>query len=884
MTPEEWQRVKIVAADVWSLPLADRDAHAAAACAGDEALYREVRSLVQSMDQAGDRFEVPALAMPGADAALRDGLGVASTSPLEGDRIGPWRILHGIGEGGMGTVYLAERVDAGFEQRAAIKLVRGGFADEFLIQRFREERRILATLDHPCIARLVDGGTTERGLPYVAMEYVEGVPIDEYCEKGSLSIRPRLELFRMVCGAVQYAHGRLVIHRDIKATNILVAPDGTPKLLDFGIAKLIEPGFDATAAPRTVMRMVTPETASPEQLLGEPVSTAADVYGLGVLLYRLITGRSPYHLQSHTETALVKAVCEQIPELPSVILRRAGVVPVFDADLDRIVMKALRKEPERRYGTVEKFADDVRRYLGGLPIHAAPESVTYRARKFVGRHRMAVAAAAVAAVAVVAAVTAIVWQTRIAQGERARAEQRFADVRQLVNGFMFEVHDAMQILPGSTPARKLLITKVLEYLDTLSRDLNGEPLLEREVATAYRKVGDVQGNPYSANVGDKQGAVASYRKALAINLHLVAVQPTTVNRSELAMTYSRLGDMLWARGDNAGALEQYQAARDIRGRLSEENPTSAALKQDLAASYYSLGQSYLRVHNDADAATSYAAARALQQQVVEADPANAQARRDLAVSIAKLGDVARVRGDVATALAHDARSVTILKELTATQPGNAPWRRTLSFALMRLADDEREAGQFANALAHSGEALAASQELARLDPTNAQARGDVPYAHRLVGESLAGLKRFDEALTHLDRAAETLTSLLAVNPGEAEDVRELALALRSRGDVLIESDAAAALASYRRAIALIESPPLRTEKSRDVVVLYEHAGDAARSTAGQPSSSPAQRQALENAACGHYKRGLTAVRALDDAPASRSAVILARLESKLAGC
>jgi hypothetical protein len=289
-----------------------------------------------------------------------------------------------------------------------VKIVRGGGADDVLVKRFKDERRILATFEHPHIARLIDGGATPNGLPYVVMEYVEGLPIDLYCEQHALDLRRRIHLFQRVCLAVDYAHQHLVVHRDIKASHILVTGDGDPKLLDFGIAKVLQ--HDAPGEP-TLVRIITPESASPEQLRGEPITTATDVYALGVLLYRLTTGRSPYRLATGSDAELIEAVCVQEPAPPGTI----------DADVDRIILKALRKDPDRRYHGAHQLSGDLQRYLEGRPVLAAPDSRAYRMRKFATRHRLGLAAAALIALAIAGGSAATIWQARVAARERDRA-------------------------------------------------------------------------------------------------------------------------------------------------------------------------------------------------------------------------------------------------------------------------------------------------------------------------------------------------------------------------------------------------------------------------------------------------------------------------------
>jgi serine/threonine protein kinase len=388
VTRDQWRRIKSVAAAAWDQPTEARATFLDSACAGDPSLRREVEQLLESTDAAATMYEAPALSGLGVAAAFD---AIARAQPaIVGVRIGPYRIERELGRGGMGGVYLGERVDGEFDHRVAIKFV-GNVASAAIIERFREERRILATLDHPNIARLLDGGTSSSGIPYVVMDYVDGVPIDEYCIRHNLSVRAKLELFRQVCAAVDYAHQQLVVHRDIKASNILVTPAGVPKLLDFGIAKIVEPREPAAV---TAVRALTPESASPEQIRSEPITIAADVYALGVLLYRLLTGRSPYG-STLSDHDLMQAICERTPDPPGI-----------DRDLDLIVLKALRKEPERRYGSVEQLSADVARYLNAEPVLAAPDSASYRMRKFVARHRTSVAIAAI--IGVTAAVAAAV--------------------------------------------------------------------------------------------------------------------------------------------------------------------------------------------------------------------------------------------------------------------------------------------------------------------------------------------------------------------------------------------------------------------------------------------------------------------------------------------
>jgi serine/threonine protein kinase len=523
MNAERWQNVKDILEKAVTLEASRRPSYLEEACAADTELRAEVESLLQSHDRAGAGFlQRPAIEL--LEPAIAD----LTRKSRVGRRVGVYEIIGEIAHGGMGEVYRARRVDGQYEKEVAVKLVRVGLDTSFVLERFRHERQILASLEHPHIARLLDGGTTEDGIPYLVMELIAGVPIDRYCDDHQLSITDRLRLFRQACSAVQYAHQRLVIHRDIKPNNILVTQNGVPKLLDFGVAKILDP---SAGAETTLARPMTPEYASPEQIRGEPITTASDVYSLGVALYQLLTGRLPYLGDSQNLHALAKEICEIDPLRPSTAIQhpRAARPPQLGelaseqvnvlrevstaklrrrlaGDLDNIVLKALRKEPQRRYVSVEQLDEDLRRHLEGLPVGARKDSWPYRASKFTQRHKVGLFATAMVTLALLTGMVLTVREARIAEANRKRAEQRFNDVRRLASSLMFEVHDAIKDLPGSTPARKLLVSRALEYLDSLSREAREDVSLQRELATAYERIGDVQGQPRQANLGDPSAA------------------------------------------------------------------------------------------------------------------------------------------------------------------------------------------------------------------------------------------------------------------------------------------------------------------------------------------------------------------------------------------
>ncbi len=433
--PEHWRRVEEIFHQAVALDDDQRAVLLDRACAGDPELRAEVEELLAADREAANTLE----------SAVAGGAELLDRSrPVAGGRIGRYELLRELGRGGMGAVYLARRADREFEHRVALKLIQPGLGSDAVVRRFRRERQILARLEHPSIAKLLDGGTTEDGLPYLVMEFVEGEPIDVYCDRQGLGVEPRLALFRKVCAAVVHAHRNLVVHRDLKPGNILIRPAagrslGEVKLLDFGIAGLLEPDGDGTnpevTAFATVRPLMTPAYASPEQVRGEPVGTTSDVYSLGVVLYQLLAGQRPYDLGGRSAAEIERVVCDNVPPAPSEAIRRAadgGALPSgepaaparrLDGDLDNIVLKALAKERQRRYGSVEQLYDDVGRHLDGRPVLARKSTFTYRADRFVRRNRWPLAAAlAVAALLAGLVVSTAVQSVRIAR-ERDKAQQ-----------------------------------------------------------------------------------------------------------------------------------------------------------------------------------------------------------------------------------------------------------------------------------------------------------------------------------------------------------------------------------------------------------------------------------------------------------------------------
>jgi serine/threonine protein kinase len=476
---ERWARVKELFEAAADLAPNERASLLSDECDGDDALRREVESLLNSDAQTDGFIEQPVLEIP------RDLFSEATEESFVGRHFGAYQIIREIGRGGLGAVYLAARSDDEYRKEVAIKLVRRGLDTEDILRRFRNERQILAQLDHPNIARLIDGGTTTDRLPYFVMDYVNGEPLTTYCAAHSLSTTERLNLFRKVCAAVTYAHQNLVIHRDLKPSNILIASDGEPKLLDFGIAKLLGQDDEALAQTMTSQRVMTPEYASPEQVKGERITTASDVYSLGVLLYELLTGRRPYRLKTRTAEEIARAITDQEPERPSTAVTRAHSVSPASAisspkflrgDLDNIVLMAMRKESARRYTSVGQFSEDIRRHLAGLPVVARKDTVSYRAGKFVHRHRIGVTAAILILLSLVGGIIATLLEVRTARRERAKAES--------ISAFLGRTLNASN--PDRNPSGQ---PTVKDNLDDASKRLATEELADQpEVKAELQRV------------------------------------------------------------------------------------------------------------------------------------------------------------------------------------------------------------------------------------------------------------------------------------------------------------------------------------------------------------------------------------------------------------
>ncbi len=594
MDAERWQRIEALFHRVVELDAQQRAALLESECGGDE----ELRATLLRM-LADDDARHPLL-----DAPERAVKTPTSGDPHLGRRIGPFELTERVGAGGMGVVYSAERRDGRFEQRVAVKLVRAAIVSDEARRRFERERRALAGLAHPHIARLYDGGETEEGIPYLVMEFVEGLPIDRHCDERRLSIEARLRLFAKVCRAAHHAHVNLVVHSDLKPANILVDAAGDPKLLDFGIARLLEPGEGAASeGTLTIARVMTPEYASPEQLAGASLSTATDVYSLGVVLYALLTGRKPFSVESSAPSAWERAIADREPTRPSSALApsaapaRAGEVAQADAydfaalcgttparlrrrlagDLDRIVLMALRREPERRYSSAQEFAADIERHLEGRTVLARDDSWSYRAARFIARNRIAVGASAVVALALVAGAAAALRGERRARLEAQHAQIESDTSRDIAD---FLIHDLSSSVRRDTP----------EELARALASIEGEAasVRLRYATDRHRQANLLDGlGRVCMQLSEPQEARELFEEALALR-----TAEFGENSLEVALSLASLGELAYRRGDAQSAVEHFERALRLqRARPGEAHSNVDRTLNDLAVSLRVLGQS-----------------------------------------------------------------------------------------------------------------------------------------------------------------------------------------------------------------------------------------------------------------------------------------------------
>ena len=838
MTPERWQQVKSVLEEVLEKPSDARQQFLAENCAGDSELVREVESLLVYEEGEPAWFE---------DASVSDVFQPVA-SAFVGKQIGKYRIVRELGIGGMGAVFLAERNDGEFEQQVAVKLLKQAFFSQVSLNRFRRERQILARLRHRYIAQLLDGGTTAEGAPFLVMEYVEGTPITRFAAEKNLSLEERLDLFRKVCEAVSFAHQNLIVHRDLKPDNILICPDGTPKLLDFGIAKLIsETEIKATV---TRQQALTPEYASPEQITGDAITTASDIYCLGIILFELLTGEHPFQKGNMTAQQMWRAITESEPARPSLVGSKFKVQSPkskvqspnevnpkskiqnpksLRGDLDNIVLKALRREPERRYASVAQFSQDIKLFLSGFPVSARPDTFFYRAKKFVTRSPIASFAVLIAIVSLIAGIVAATYQARLANVERERAERRFNDVRQLANSFLFEINEEIEKSP--VKAREKLVARALEYLDKLAQESEGNTELQSELAAAYEKIGNIQSELFKPSSGKTADALVSHQKSLEIREKLFAAEPKSIERGlDVIKSRSHVGDIFSMSGRVGEARDSYRQAILLNEQLLALAPDNFEVKRSLYRIYARLGQAVLRSGSLGEALENYEHSLAITEKLLSENPDNAQIRRAYSIIHSYIGYVKMEMGAGAAAVRDFQISLEVMQDLLAKDANNAQARGDVGTARLWLGVALSETGKTDEAKTQIRQALEIQQTIFEADRANFGEQNALADSYLELGKVLAKDGQTNEAIAHYEQAIKNYEAVWQADPKNLSAQRQIALTRRHLAVVLAEKgETARAFSLLRETLGefekLIASDPNNTEWQHDSAICHLRLGE-----------------------------------------------------------
>jgi tetratricopeptide (TPR) repeat protein/predicted Ser/Thr protein kinase len=762
------------------VPAGERESFLQASGAGEDVLA-EVRALL-AHEQSTDSTLLGSISAEATSFALPE--------------FGPYRATQLLGAGGMGVVYLAERSDHEITQKVAIKTAPAHYGRQGLGERFRLERQILAQLTHANIARLMDVGTAADGTPYLVMEYVDGEPIDQWCDRRQSGLHERIGIFLQCCEAVDHAHQNLVVHRDLKPANILVSENGNVKLLDFGIAKVLK----ETGVPVDSTIAMTPSYASPEQVRGEAITTATDVYGLGAVLYRLLAGAPPHKVEGLSIGEIMAVISAQEPE------RLSKLNPALAGDLENILLMALRKDPRRRYGTVRQLMDDIERWRASLPVTASPDSLAYRASRFWRRNRLPVSALAVAAAALIIGTVTATFQAR-------RAERRFQDLRKLANVFVFDVYDHIYTLPGATAARMKIISTALEYLEKLRQDAGGDKGLLFELAATYQRIGNVQG--FSS--GETKAGIRSYEisrdilaelnrsgepRALApladvhIRLALARVAAGSADPArhdcgraeEFALAgvrrtprdgnmladaievFSTTARLFSTMRDLGRSLEAAKQAVAFAGRLAEIEPSSLKSREFQSQAYRSLGDAQMVNGNLTMALDGYRRALRLREQIAAEKPEDTNLKRLVMIGHGRLGEILGFRegenlGDLEGAAEQFRKAAEIAQWLRAVDPADRTAVSDVANARMRQGSVYVEMpGRAGEGLALLREAFVLFQKLAEEDKANMSHRYLLGWIEGRMGEGQAAAGRNREAVSRLESARKRLAGVFEAAP------------------------------------------------------------------------------------------------------------------------
>lgn len=760
MNSTEWKKVKGIFNEASELPKAERSSFLAQF---SDDIRLEVEKMLSAHEEESLLLNTP----------IFDFKDFEETALPE--KIADYKIIREIGHGGMGTVYEAVRETENFKQKVALKVIRRGMNNEIILKRFRSEQQILASLEHPNIGRFLDGGKTADALPFYAMEFIEGLPIDAFCRQNDLTVEEKVKLFRDVCTAVSYAHTNLIVHRDLKPSNIIVTENGTPKLLDFGIAKVLD--IDSKEiGTATQLGMMTPQYASPEQIRGEKVTTLSDVYSLGIIFYEILTDEKPYELDNKNYAEILEIITQTEPPKPSEYPKSQFLNPKLKGDLDIITLKSLQKSSERRYQSVQEFSEDLRRHLVGLPIAARPDTFQYRLSKFVERNKAGVAAAVLVFLSLLIGIGVASWQAYRAETQRLLAEKRFSEVRTIANNLVYKYTDEISNLPNSMQIRAQLLQDGSNYLDRLAEDSAGDFLLQKELAEAYLKLGDLKGQPHSNSLGDTAGAIESYQKALVLleNVYQNAQPEEKISQAlalvrlyrQISVAYSRANAEATKRKENNDKL------RVLIEEMAQKFPESLDFKIESARLKLAEANRLLKKNFD-EGETLFDKTILPTVSEIEKDAGADAASRSFASKV--YDDLMWIFWERAKLLRQIDENSERAKQILA---------RGYQFALH---SEKFKANNFAQ------------------NPDDIKTKRSLMVGQVNVGISLHLLDRFDESLNHLNKGDMLIKEIIAFDPNNIQ-------AFFDEGSVLSElgilhdrkKDYQTALKFYEKSIASLD--------------------------------------------------------------------------------
>jgi len=792
MKAEDWQKIHEIFNDAADLPLSERDNFLSEACENLE-IRHEVEKLLSAEDSANSFLEKSAINFD---------------TPTNLKKIGRYKIISELGKGGMGSVFLAERED--LPQKVAVKIIKRGLDSEDILRRFHHEREILAALEHPNIARLIDGGTTADGLPFYVMEYVEGIPIDEFCK--NVKLEEKLQIFRQVCKAVFFAHARLIVHRDLKPSNIIVNTEGTAKLLDFGIAKLLSDNTPNKKGTATSLGMMTPNYASPEQIRGETVTTATDIYSLGVILYEILTGVLPYDLTDKTLDKVFQIINQTEPAKPSENPKSEIRNPKsLSGDLDNIILKSLKKEPERRYQSVKDFSEDIRRYLVGLPVSARPDTFRYRASKFAQRNKISLAAAFLVFVSLIAGISVATWQAIAAQRQKAIAEKRFAEVRELANKVVFRYHDEIAKFSGATALREELVNDAVKYLDGLNAEQIEDNQLKLELAKAYEKIGDVQGRPYAANLGKSEDALVSYQKAVDVLKNASERSPKEFElKRELVRALIRL-IALKARLGRNDYQDMLTPIVNLQIGVNEADRSNPNQNANELAEVYIMQADYLWANNR-DRIDIYKKAFDLLENIpnkpLEIQHQFSRVCQRIGTNYIWSGDEFIKNGDneqalesYRNALPFNEKMFYSIKAEIALEGETQNLQRLLAGANQNLGENYFKLGKKEEGLEMLQKNLEISLRLAQADEKNTEAQIDVANAYTSITDAFKQFGDFQKALESNAKALEIFEKLRTAGIKNLEIMNPLIKRMQVQAELLGKTNCAVSAKILREKLA-----------------------------------------------------------------------------------